>query len=330
MPAAHRRPYWPWSFFAALAYASPLHATDSGVGAYPNKPIRFIVPFVAGAGTDITARAAAQKMAEGLNQQVVVDNRPGASGNIGADLAAKSPPDGYTISLITATHTVNPALHKNIPYDVVRDFAPISQLTAQPYCLAVHSSIPVKSVKELIALIKAKPNFYTYGSSGTGGLSHLAGTLFATLADVKWIHVPYKGGAAGINDLLGGQISSMFVTIIGTIQHVKAGRIRWLAVSTAKRSTAQPELPTIAEAGLPGFDIGGWYGVVAPARTPKPVVDLLYRKIADGLRSPDVGQRFADDGSEPVGSTPQQFAIHIKNEVAKNAKLVKAAGMREE
>lgn len=329
MFAVHRRLY-PFLLWAPALACAATPAADNSVGPFPSKPIRFIVPFVPGAGTDITARAVAQKMADGLNQQVVVDNRPGASGNIGADLAAKSPPDGYTITLITATHTVNPSLHKNIPYDVIRDFAPISQLTAQPYCLAVHSSIPAKSVKELIALIKAKPNFYTYGSSGTGGLSHLAGTLFATLADVKWIHVPYKGGAAGINDLLGGQISSMFVTIIGTNQHVKAGRIRWLALSTAKRSTAAPDLPTIAEAGLPGFDIGGWYGVVAPARTPKAVVDLLYKKIADGLHSSDVGTRFAEDGSEPVGSTPQQFAAHIKNEVARNARLVKAAGLRDE
>lgn len=328
--AANRRPYRHLSVVCALACAASAHAADSNVGSFPNKPIRFIVPFVAGAGTDMTARAVAQKMSEGLNQQVVIDNRPGAAGNIGAELAAKSPPDGYTVTLISATHTVNPALHKNLPYSIVRDFAPISQVTAQPYCLTVNSVVPAKSIKELIALLKAKPNYYTYGSSGTGGLSHLAGTLFATLADVKWIHVPYKGGAAAITDMLGGQINSLFATIIGTTQHVKAGRLRWLAVSTAKRSQAAPDLPTIAEAGVPGFDIGGWYGVVAPAGTPKPVVDLLYRKIADGLRSPDVGQRFADDGSEPVGSTPEQFAVHIKNEVAKNAKLVKASGMRDE
>jgi len=321
------------SSFAVFAAAWSLSAAAAGADAtagYPNKPIRFIVPFVAGAGTDITARTVAQKLSESLPAQIVVDNRPGAAGNIGAELAAKSAPDGYTIVLVSATHSVNPSLHKHLAYDLVRDFQPISQVTAQPYCLTIHPSVPAKSVKELIALIAARPSYYTYGSSGTGGLSHLAGTLFGAMANVQWIHVPYKGGAAAINDLLGGQIHALFATIIGTRQHVNAGRLRWLAVSSAQRSSGAPDVPTIAEAGLPGYAISGWYGVLAPAKTPAAIVELLHQHIAAGVRSPDVAQRFAADGSEPVGSSPAEFAAHIKAEIAKNAMLVKAAGMRQD
>ena len=296
---------------------------------YPNRPIRFIVPLTAGAGSDTTARSVAQKLGEILGQQVVVDNRPGASGNIGLELAAKSPPDGYTVVLVSASNTVNPALIK-IPFDLVRDFAPVSQLTAQPYALTVHVSVPAKTIREFVELARAKPRTLTYGSSGAGGLSHLASELFAQMAKIEWIHVPYKGGAAGINDLLGGQINSQFTTIIGTIQHVKAGRLRWLAVSTAQRSRAVPDLPTIAEAGVPGFDVGGWYGVLAPAKTPPPVIAFLSSEVNKALKSPDVGDRFAADGSEPVGRTPADFSAYIKSEIAKWAKVVKETGVRAE
>ena len=287
------------------------------------------MPLTAGAGSDTTARAVAQKLGEMLGQQVVVDNRPGASGNIGLELAAKSPPDGYTIVLVSASNTVNPALIKT-PFDLVRDFAPVSQMTAQPYCLTVHSSVPAKSIRELIDLARAKPSTLTYGSSGTGGLSHLAGAMFAQMTKIEWIHVPYKGGAAAINDLLGGQINAQFTTIIGTIQHVKAGRMRWLAISTAQRSKAAPDLPTIAEAGVPGFDVGGWYGVLAPARTPPAIVAFLSSEIVKVLKTPEVGERFATDGSEPVGRTPENFAVYIKSEIAKWAKVVKETGVRAE
>ena len=314
---------------AALALV-PLVAFSAAAGNYPDRPIRFIVPFVAGAGTDMTARAVAQKLGDNLGHQVVVDNRPGAAGNIGMEVTAKSAPDGYTIVLVSASHTVNPALYKKPPYDLVRDFAAVSQMTAQPYCLTVHSSVPAKSIRELIELAKAKPATLTYGSSGTGGLSHLAGAMFAQMAKIEWIHVPYKGGAAAINDLLGGQINAQFTTIIGTIQHVKAGRMRWLAISTAQRSRAAPDLPTIAEAGVPAFDVGGWYGVLAPARTPPPVVALLSSEIIKALKAPDVGERFAADGSEPVGRTPENFAAYIKSEIAKWAKVVKETGVKAE
>ena len=308
---------------AALAVTANAAAADN----YPNRPIRFIVPLTAGAGSDTTARAVAQKLGEILGQQVVVDNRPGAAGNIGLELAAKSPPDGYTVVLVSASNTVNPALIK-VPFDLARDFAPVSQLTAQPYALSVHVSVPAKSIKELVELARSKPRTLTYGSSGTGGLSHLASELFAQMTHIEWIHVPYKGGAAGINDLLGGQINAQFTTIIGTIQHVKAGRLRWLALSTAQRSRAVPELPTIAESGVPGFDVGGWYGMLAPAKTPPATVKLLSDAVIKALKAPEVGERFAADGSEPVGRTPENFAAYIKSEIARWAKVVKEIGIK--
>jgi hypothetical protein len=295
---------------------------------YPIKPIRFVVPFIPGAGTDITARGLSQKMSELAGQLVVVDNRPGASGVIGLELAAKSAPDGYTIVLVSATQSVNHNLHTHLPFDLLKDFTAVSQITSQPYCLTIHPGINAKTAKEFIELIRAKPNFYTYGSSGTGGLSHLAGSLMASMAKIQWIHVPYKGGAGGINDILGGQISSQFTTIIGTWQHVKAGRMRWLAVSTTKRAQAFPELPTLAEAALPGFDINGWYGILAPAATPKPIVKALHALIAQSLQTPALNTHLLNDGSEPVGSLPETFSAHIKKEVIKYAKLTHEAGMK--
>lgn len=325
----HTRRITAFAAAAAACVAASVACAQGRGGDFPSRPIRYIVPFVAGAGTDITARTVAQKLGERVGQQVVVDNRPGAAGNIGMELTAKAPADGYTIVLVSASHTVNRSLQK-LSYDLLRDFAPLSQITAQPYCLTVHPSVPAHTVKELVALARAKPNTLTYGSSGTGGLSHLAGAMLASLAKMEWIHVPYKGGAAAINDMLGGQINSQFTTIIGTIQHVKAGRLRWLAISTAKRSAAVPELPTVAEAGVPGFEVQGWYGILAPAATPKRIVDILGREIGASLRSPDVSERFSVDGSIPVGSTPEEFTAHIRSEVAKWAKVTKDIGMRAE
>ena len=314
--------------FAITGVAAAQPAATGTGQAYPARPIRFIVPFQPGAGTDITARTVAGKMSEKFGQQVVVDNRPGASGNIGLELVARAAPDGYTIGLISATVTVNSVLQKKMPFDLARDFAPVSQMTSQPYCLTVHPSIPSKTARDFIELVRAKPNFYTYGSSGTGGLSHLAGALLSSMAKVSWIHVPYKGGAPGITDMLGGQINSQFATIIGTQAHVKAGKLRWLAVSTIKRSSALPDLPTMSEAALPGFDINGWYGMLAPAAIPKPMLATLNRAVIDALKAPDVGPRFAADGSEPVGSLSDDFTAHIKREIAKYAKVTKDAGMK--
>jgi tripartite-type tricarboxylate transporter receptor subunit TctC len=313
---------------AALCGALPAAHAAQADGAYPTKPIRLIIPFAPGGGTDLTGRAIAQKLSESLGQTVVADNRAGANGTIGADLAAKAPPDGYTISMISSSHSVNPSLMKRLPYDLITDLAPITQATTQPYALVVHPSLPAKSVKELIALAKAKPGTINYGSSGTGGLSHLSGALLAHLANIQITHVPYKGGSPAMIDVISGQIQMLFSTILQSHTHIAAGRLRPLAVTTTKRSRAMPDLPTMAEAGVKGYEVAGWYGVVAPARTPKPIITRLNQEIVRALRMPDVGEKMAADGSEPVGSTPEQFGAHIKAEVAKWRDLIQKAGIR--
>jgi tripartite-type tricarboxylate transporter receptor subunit TctC len=297
---------------------------------YPTKPIRLIIPFAPGGGTDLTARAIAMKLTEAWGQTVVPDNRAGANGTIGVDIATKSPPDGYTLTMISSSHSVNSSLYKNLPYDLVRDLAPITQATSQPYALVVHPSVAAKSVKELVALAKAKPDGLTYGSSGLGGLSHLSGALFCSLAGIKLVHVPYKGGNPALNDVIGGQIQMLFSTLLQSDTQLKAGRVRALAVTTKKRSPAAPDLPTMQEAGVAGYEVAGWYGVLAPAKTPRVIIDKLNVEIVRILRSPDVQNRLAADGSEAVGSTPDQFGAHIKSEVAKWSKVVKEAGIKAE
>jgi tripartite-type tricarboxylate transporter receptor subunit TctC len=313
---------------AALCGALPAAHAAQADDAYPTKPIRLIIPFAPGGGTDLTGRAIAQKLSDALGQTVVADNRAGANGTIGADLAAKAPPDGYTISMISSSHSVNPSLMKRLPYDLVNDLAPITQATTQPYALVVHPSVPAKSVKELIALAKAKPGTINYGSSGTGGLSHLSGALLAHLASIQITHVPYKGGSPAMIDVISGQIQMLFSTILQSHTHIAAGRLRPLAVTTAKRSRAMSDLPTMAEAGVKGYEVAGWYGVVAPARTPKPIITKLNQEIVRALRMPDVAEKMAADGSEPVGSTPEQFGAHIKAEVAKWRDLIQKTGIR--
>jgi len=293
---------------AAYSVAVPAHAQN-----YPIKPIRLIIPFAPGGGTDLTARAIAMKLTEAWGHTVVPDNRAGANGTIAVDIATKSPPDGYTLTMISSSHSVNSSLYKSLPYDLVRDLAPITQATSQPYALVIHPSVQAKSVKELIALAKAKPDTMTYGSSGLGGLSHLSGALFSSLAGIKLIHVPYKGGNPALNDVVGGQIQMLFSTLLQADTQLKAGRVRALAVTTKKRSTAAPELPTMQEAGVAGYEVAGWYGVLAPAKTPRPIIDKLNTEIVRILHSPDVQNRLAADGSEAVGSTPEQFGNHIKS-----------------
>ncbi len=315
---------------AALIAAFPAAHAAQPEGAYPTKPIRLIIPFAPGGGTDITGRVIAQKLTDALGQTVVADNRAGANGTIGADLAAKAPPDGYTISMISSSHSVNPSLMKKLPYDLVIDLAPITQATTQPYALVLHPSVPAKSVKELIALAKAKPGTLNYGSSGTGGLSHLSGALFSYLAGIEINHVPYKGGAPALTDVIAGQIQMLYSTILQAHAQLKAGRLRALAVTTAKRSQSMPELPTMAEAGVKGYEVAGWYGVVAPAKTPRPIVTKLNQEIVRALRMPDVADKMAADGSEPMGTTPEQFGAHIKAEVAKWRDLIQKTGIRAE
>ena len=297
---------------------------------YPNKPIRLIVPFAPGGGTDITGRAIAMKLTDALGQTVVVDNRSGANGTIGADIAAKAPPDGYTLSMISSSHSVNPSIMKKLPYDLVTDLAPITQATTQPYALIVHPSVAAKSVKELIALAKAKPNSLNYGSSGTGGLSHLSGALLCSMTGITMTHIPYKGGSPALTDLVGGQIQLLFSTILQAQSQLKGGRVRALAVTTAKRSAGAPELPTMHEAGVTGYEVAGWYGMVAPLKTPAAIIARLNTEAVKALRAPDIKDKLAADGSEPVGSSAEAFGQHIKTEVAKWNKLVKDAGIRAE
>ncbi len=307
-----------------------LAAGSADAQPYPTKPIRLIVPFAPGGGTDITGRAIAMKLSEALGQTVVVDNRAGANGTIGADIAAKAPPDGYTLSMISSSHSVNPSIMKKLPYDLINDLAPITQATTQPYALILHPSVAAKSVKELIALVKAKPNSLNYGSSGTGGLSHLSGALLCSMTGITMTHIPYKGGSPALTDLVGGQIQILFSTILQAQSQLKGGRVRALAVTTARRSAGAPDLPTMQEAGVAGYEVAGWYGMVAPLKTPAAIIARLNTETVKALRAADIKDKLAADGSEPVGSTSEAFSLHIKTEVAKWQKLVKDANIRAE
>jgi len=315
---------------AAFAISGIAAAQDKAVADYPSKPIRMIVPFAPGGGTDITARTIAQKLTERWGQQVITDNRPGANGTIGADLIAKAAPDGYIFGMISSSHSVNPSLMKKLSYDLVQDLAPITQATTQPYALVVHPSLPAKSMKELIALARARPGALNYGSSGTGGLSHLSGALLGSLAKIDIVHIPYKGGNPAMIDVIAGQIQMLYSTLLQAQTHIKSGKLRALGVTTAARSPAAPQLPTMQEAGIAGYEVAGWYGVVAPAKMPPAIVAKLNQEIVRILQSPDVKERMSADGSEPVGSTPEQFGTHIKNEVAKWRKLIQETGIRAE
>lgn len=309
---------------AAFLFTTLAHsATD-----YPVRPIRLIVPVSAGGGADISSRAVAAKLTDALGQQVVVDNRPGAAGSIALETLAGAAPNGYTMGLITTTHTINRSLSKKLPYDLLKDFVGVSQLTAQPYCLSIYPKIPAQNVQELLKLARTMPGKLTYGSAGTGSLSHLAGELLAKMGNMNWIHVPYKGGVLGINDTISGNITAQFTTIIGTQQHVKAGRLRWLAISSPARSKVVPDLPTVAEAGVPGFSVVGFYGIAMPAATPGPIVEKVSGEIRKILQSPEVGGRFALDGSEPVSSSPKEFTAFIRNEADRYATLTRELGIR--
>jgi len=298
--------------------------------AYPAKPIRLIVPFAPGGGTDITARSMAQKLGESWGQQVIVDNRPGANGTIGVDLAAKSAPDGYTLTMISSSHAVNVTLLKTVPYDLLRDLTPVTQATRQPYSLVIHPSLPAKSVKQLIALALARPGDLNYGSSGTGGLSHLAGSLFGALANINIVHIPYKGGNPALIDVIAGQIQMLFSTLLQAGPHLKSGKLRGLAVTTPKRFAAAPELPTMMEAGVPGYEVTQWYGILAPAKVPPEIIAKLSKEIARILHDPELAKRLAADGADAVGNTPEEFGAHIRSEVAKYGKIIQRIGLKAE
>jgi len=306
--------------------AQPLFAAQADPAKdYPSKPVRLIAPFTPGAGTDTTARLIAKKLAERWGQQVVVDNRTGAAGAIGVELTSEANPDGYTICLISASHSVNSAVNPKLPYDLTKDLQGITQATSLFYAVYINPSVPAKSIKELIAYAKANPGKLNFGSSGTGGLQHFAGEMFNHMADVKITHVPFKGSASAIIANLAGEIQVGYGTLFGVRPHWKTGRLRVLAITAGKRSPAAPELPTVAEAGLPGYEVDQWYGIITGAKVPRAIVNKVQVAIAEALKSPDLATRLAADGSVPVGSTPDQFNAHIKSEIAKWRKLAKDA-----
>ena len=301
------------------------HAASAEVDKYPTKPIRLIAPFVPGGGTDITARAIAVKLTERWGQQVIVDNRPGAAGAIGVELTSTAVPDGYTLCLISASHSVNSATNTKLPYDLTKDLQAISQATSLFYVMYIHPSVPAKSIQELVAYAKANPGKLSFGSSGTGGLQHFAGEMFNHLAGVKMVHIPYKGGAAAIADALAGNIQVGFGTFLSSRAHYKAGKLRPLGISARQRSPIAPDLPTISEAGLRGYEVDQWYGIITSAKVPRPLIDKLSAAISEAVKSPETAQRLSAEGSTPVGSTPEQFSAHIRSEIAKWRKLVKDA-----
>ena len=296
---------------------------------WPAKPVRLIVPYPPGGSADILARAIGQKLAEGMGQQVVVDNRPGAGTAIGAEATAKAPPDGYTIMLGTvSSHAINPALNPTLKYDPVKDFAPVSLVASIPVALVVHPSLPVNTVKELVALAKAKPAALNFSSAGNGTSNHLAGELFKSMTGTYMVHIPYKGSAPALNDLIAGQVQLMFDLVLTTAPHVRSGTVRAIAVTGRERSSALPGVPTVAESGVPGYEVSAWFGFFAPAGTPAAIVNALNAETVKAMRLPDLRDRLASQGADAVTDTPEQFAAYVKEELGKWTRVVKASGMK--
>ena len=306
------------------------HAPALAQNAYPAKPIRIISIFAPGGGNDVICRLVAQQLTERLKQQVIVENRVGANGIVGTEAAARSAPDGYTFTLIPSGHTVNASMYKKLPFDSIRDFTPITLAGAGPLVLAVHPSLPAKNVKELIAVAKARPGQLTYVSSGVGASGHLAGALFDSMTGTKMVHVPYKGMSLAVSDLMGGQVSMTFGTSLSVIPHVRTGRLRALATTGAQRSPALPDLPTVAESGLPGYEASLWYGFVGPARMPPEIVQRLNTEIAAILALPDTREKLASQGVDARSTTPEEFARILTADVARWAKVVQKLGLQAE
>jgi tripartite-type tricarboxylate transporter receptor subunit TctC len=320
-----------WMHTAALAVAAVIAlvatAPATAQAAFPSKPVRLVVPFPPGGTTDILARAVAQKLSDAWGQQVIVDNRPGAGGNIGSELVAKAAPDGYTLLMGTVgTHAINPSLYSKMPYDNVKDFVPVILVAGVPNVLVVNPSLPVNSVQELIAYGKANPGKLNFASSGNGTSIHLSGELFRTMTGVQMTHVPYKGSAPALTDLVGGQVQLMFDNLPSSLPFIKAGKLRALAVTSTARSVTLPDLPTLAESGLPGFEASSWFGILAPARTPGDIVAKINGAVAAWLASPEAKEKLAGQGAIAAGGPPDAFAAHIAAETSKWAKVVKASG----
>ncbi|MBV9189966.1 MAG: tripartite tricarboxylate transporter substrate binding protein [Betaproteobacteria bacterium] len=310
---------------AVLLFWSTLAAAQ-----YPTKPIHLIVPFPPGGGNDTVARAIAQQISPELGQPVVIDNRPGAGGSVGAELAAKAPADGYTLFLAgVGSHVVNPNVHK-VPYDPVKDFAPITLIASAPSVLVVNPKVPAENMTEFTAYAKANPGRLNYASNGAGSAAQLAAAMYETMAGVKMVHVPYKGIAAALTDLLGGEVQVLFGTVVALTPHIQAGKLRALAVTGKKRSALLPDVPTLRESGLPEYEAGSWYGIEAPTGTPRPIIDQLNALIVKALRQPDVAKRLAAEGADVIGSTPEEFGAHIRAENERVGKIVRAAGIKAE
>jgi len=314
---------------AALFVVLAMTAADALAQPYPSKPIRLVVPFPAGGTTDILAREVGQRLALSLGQPVVIDNRPGAAGNIGSELVAKSAPDGYTLLMATVgTHAINPNLYARMPYDHVKDFVPVVLVAGVPNVLEVTPSLPVNSVADLIKLAKEKPGKINFASSGSGTSIHLSGELFKTMAGVDMTHVPYKGSAMAITDLIGGQVQVMFDNLPSSLPQIKAGKLRAIAVTSAQRAPALPDVPTIAESGLPGFEATSWFGLVAPAGTPSSIVGRINADVNQWLQSPEAKEKLLAQGAVAAGGSPEQFAAYIHTETEKWARVVKASGAK--
>ena len=311
------------ALFALLALAAGFAQSQQ----YPTKPVRIIAPFAPGGGTDFIARLIAQKLTERLGQQVIVENKPGAGGNLGAEFAVKSAPDGYTLLLVAGSYTVNPSLYK-LSFDPVNDIAPIIQLSQGPFVVAVHPSVPAHSLKELIELARREPDKLSYASAGAGSITHLASELFLDMARIRIVHIPYKGTGPALNDTIAGSTQLIFGSVSTTLQFIKSGRLRGLAVTTPRRIPALPDLPTVAEAGVPGYEVVLWHGLVAPRGVPTPIVDRLNRDANEVLKAKDMGDLLATDGVAPKGGTPEQFRAAIKADIERWRGVVKQANIK--
>lgn len=316
---------WRHYCFAVLAWSLSAAASAQ---AYPSKPIRFIVPFAPGGGNDLVARLIGQKLAATWGQQVVVDNRPGAGGNIAAEITARAAPDGHTVFQFNVANAIAASLYRKLAYDPIRDFAAVTQIGAAPFILVVHPALRTQTVQEFIALAKAQPGRLNYGSSGNGGASHLLTELFKTMSGTDLVHIPYGGAGPALNDLLAGQVQVMFAIPATALPHVKAGRLRALGVSSPQRSSIAPELPTVSESGVKGFEGSAWYGVVVPARTPPAIVSKINGDIVRILQQSEFKDRLSNQGVDLVGSTPEQFAQFIKSEISKWSRVVRISGAK--